>query len=154
CAADPGRGGRGEPVPDGDERRPRDGGRLRRGHLPVPWGPGPMRETMLIHVSPHGDDRADGSEEHPVATIGRGAELAQPGDTVIVREGVYREWVSPPRGGLSDNRRITYTAAPGDKVVIKGSEVDRKSTRLNSSHVKISYAVFCLKKKNGDSCEA
>src|SRR5690606_40933157 len=30
-------------------------------------------------------------------------------------------------------------AAPG---------VDRKSTRLNSSHVKISYAVFCLKKKN------
>src|SRR5436309_6751492 len=27
--------------------------------------------------------------------------------------------------------------------------LDRKSTRLNSSHVKISYAVFCLKKKNG-----
>src|SRR5207302_7936300 len=27
--------------------------------------------------------------------------------------------------------------------------VDRKSTRLNSSHVKISYAVFCLKKKTG-----
>src|SRR5439155_27331560 len=27
-------------------------------------------------------------------------------------------------------------------------EVDRKSTRLNSSHVAISYAVFCLKKKN------
>src|SRR5690606_41472862 len=27
------------------------------------------------------------------------------------------------------------------------SELDRKSTRLNSSHVKISYAVFCLKKK-------
>src|SRR5207249_10399034 len=28
---------------------------------------------------------------------------------------------------------------------------DRKSTRLNSSHVSISYAVFCLKKKNDDS---
>src|SRR5690606_42139861 len=28
-----------------------------------------------------------------------------------------------------------------------GSTTDRKSTRLNSSHVKISYAVFCLKKK-------
>src|SRR5690606_41171427 len=28
-----------------------------------------------------------------------------------------------------------------------GAEADRKSTRLNSSHVKISYAVFCLKKK-------
>src|SRR5258707_5777539 len=29
-----------------------------------------------------------------------------------------------------------------------GSERDRKSTRLNSSHANISYAVFCLKKKN------
>src|SRR3989442_11604357 len=33
----------------------------------------------------------------------------------------------------------------GDIVVI--SWLDRKSTRLNSSHVRISYAVFCLKKK-------
>src|SRR5690625_2221737 len=33
------------------------------------------------------------------------------------------------------------------KVVDKLSELDRKSTRLNSSHVAISYAVFCLKKK-------
>src|SRR3712207_8822417 len=30
-----------------------------------------------------------------------------------------------------------------------GAEEDRKSTRLNSSHANISYAVFCLKKKNG-----
>src|SRR5690606_41966522 len=31
--------------------------------------------------------------------------------------------------------------------VLDGFRQDRKSTRLNSSHVKISYAVFCLKKK-------
>src|SRR5688572_31215960 len=31
----------------------------------------------------------------------------------------------------------------------RGSPVDRKSTRLNSSHSQISYAVFCLKKKIG-----
>src|SRR5438874_9275891 len=31
---------------------------------------------------------------------------------------------------------------------IEGAQRDRKSTRLNSSHVEISYAVFCLKKKN------
>src|SRR5690554_7599531 len=30
---------------------------------------------------------------------------------------------------------------------IEPSQIDRKSTRLNSSHVRISYAVFCLKKK-------
>src|SRR5690606_39821065 len=34
---------------------------------------------------------------------------------------------------------------PGDHMELGGLE-DRKSTRLNSSHVKISYAVFCLKK--------
>src|ERR1039458_10768953 len=35
----------------------------------------------------------------------------------------------------------------------EGAASDRKSTRLNSSHLGISYAVFCLKKKNGDvSC--
>src|SRR2546430_10515166 len=34
------------------------------------------------------------------------------------------------------------------KVVDDDAEVDRKSTRLNSSHSQISYAVFCLKKKN------
>src|SRR2546430_12146423 len=32
-----------------------------------------------------------------------------------------------------------------------GSELDRKSTRLNSSHSQISYAVFCLKKKNNNT---
>src|SRR5690606_41014666 len=34
-----------------------------------------------------------------------------------------------------------------DHVLVQDLEEDRKSTRLNSSHVKISYAVFCLKKK-------
>src|SRR5437870_9294478 len=35
----------------------------------------------------------------------------------------------------------------GAPLVIGGRPPDRKSTRLNSSHVAISYAVFCLKKK-------
>src|SRR5207249_10530561 len=39
--------------------------------------------------------------------------------------------------------------APGD-LTRRGAGVDRKSTRLNSSHVSISYAVFCLKKKNNN----
>src|SRR5690554_7931091 len=34
-----------------------------------------------------------------------------------------------------------------DRLTEAGLELDRKSTRLNSSHVRISYAVFCLKKK-------
>src|SRR5437870_9802554 len=34
------------------------------------------------------------------------------------------------------------------RLLMAGNAADRKSTRLNSSHVAISYAVFCLKKKN------
>src|SRR2546426_8251272 len=35
----------------------------------------------------------------------------------------------------------------GDRVLVEVQAADRKSTRLNSSHLVISYAVFCLKKK-------
>ncbi|MEU4242171.1 right-handed parallel beta-helix repeat-containing protein [Actinoplanes sp. NPDC026619] len=78
--------------------------------------------TSELHVATTGDDTADGSPKQPFRTINRAAALAQPGDTVIVHAGEYREWVKPRRGGLSDTRRITYTAAEGEHVVIKGSE--------------------------------
>src|SRR5256885_12787218 len=43
-----------------------------------------------------------------------------------------------------DGRSIPARTAPGTSFPM----TDRKSTRLNSSHLVISYAVFCLKKKN------
>src|SRR2546421_6042642 len=56
--------------------------------------------------------------------------------------------------GGTDVRANTTTATPaGDGYSITGHKwfmsapIDRKSTRLNSSHDQISYAVFCLKKK-------
>src|SRR5699024_11282620 len=39
---------------------------------------------------------------------------------------------------------IDYTFPPADQVTNNKDMLDRKSTRLNSSHVSISYAVFCL----------
>lgn len=75
-----------------------------------------------LHVATTGSDSADGSADEPFRTINRAAALARPGDTVIVHGGEYREWVQPQRGGLSDRRRITYTAAAGEWVVVKGSE--------------------------------
>ena len=77
---------------------------------------------ITLHVAPHGSDAADGSQEQPLRTINHAAQVAAAGDTVVVHAGEYREWVKPARGGLSDQRRITYTAAPGEHVVIKGSE--------------------------------
>ncbi|MDA3923222.1 MAG: malectin domain-containing carbohydrate-binding protein [Kiritimatiellae bacterium] len=74
------------------------------------------------HVSKSGDNGNIGSQTEPFKTIFKAAESAQPGDTITVHEGVYRERVNPPRGGSSDKKRIVYQAAPGEKVVIKGSE--------------------------------
>jgi alpha-N-arabinofuranosidase len=75
------------------------------------------------HVSIGGDDANDGSAAKPLRTISAAAERAEPGDVITVNEGVYRERVSPPRGGESDAKRIVYQAAPGETVEIKGSEV-------------------------------
>src|SRR5215212_2189365 len=79
--------------------------------------------TSVFHVAKSGSDVNDGSEAGPFLTINRAAAVALPGDTILVHAGEYREWVAPRRGGLSDRRRITYEAAAGEHVVIKGSEV-------------------------------
>ncbi|MDI1250689.1 MAG: hypothetical protein PSV13_17640, partial [Lacunisphaera sp.] len=81
--------------------------------------------AMEYHVSPSGLNTNDGSPTRPIATISAAAQLAQPGDTITVHAGVYRERVTPPRGGTSDTERIVYRAAPGETVVIKGSEIVR-----------------------------
>jgi hypothetical protein len=75
------------------------------------------------HVSPSGHDSNNGSKSSPFKTISRAAAIAQAGDIITVHAGVYREQVNPPRGGTSDDKRIVYRSAPGEKVVIKGSEI-------------------------------
>src|SRR2546427_3614718 len=66
-------------------------------------------------------------------------------------------WVSDPIGSPSPRRTFSTPAmkvvatAPSPTSITPsfplGGAIDRKSTRLNSSHSQISYAVFCLKKK-------
>ncbi|MGA2500610.1 MAG: right-handed parallel beta-helix repeat-containing protein, partial [Tepidisphaeraceae bacterium] len=75
-----------------------------------------------LHVAKTGSDLASGSAAEPFLTISKGASVAQPGDTVIVHAGTYREWVKPARGGSDEAHRITYRAAGGDEVLVKGSE--------------------------------
>ena len=74
------------------------------------------------YVAKTGADNAPGTREEPFLTINRAAQVAVAGDTVIVHEGTYREWVKPRYAGLSNKRRIIYAAAEGERVVIKGSE--------------------------------
>src|SRR3712207_8138146 len=58
---------------------------------------------------------------------------------------------SPPR--RDGHRRNRRAGAVSQRDLDRCEELDRKSTRLNSSHANISYAVFCLKKKTNKSNE-
>src|SRR2546430_3149234 len=53
-----------------------------------------------------------------------------------------------PRHNLSNQRRVSSRSTLVLSASLFAPPKDRKSTRLNSSHSQISYAVFCLKKKN------
>ena len=78
--------------------------------------------AKIYHVAKNGLDTNVGTADSPFLTIGAAAHVARAGDKVVVHEGEYREWVKPKEGGLSNTRRITYEAAKGEKVIIKGSE--------------------------------
>ncbi len=78
---------------------------------------------MIYHVSKNGCDFNIGTADAPFKTINKAASVAISGDTVVVHEGVYREWVDPKNSGANPNNRITYIAAEGEHPVIKGSEV-------------------------------
>jgi len=99
---------------------------------------------MEYHVAKTGCNTNPGTKDNPFLTISKAAELAQPGDTVIVHEGVYREWVKPKFSGANDKMRITYRAAEGEEVIIKGSEVVDNWVKVGKLWIcEISNSFFC-----------
>jgi len=80
-------------------------------------------QAREYHVSVKGDDTNKGTAKAPFKTISKAAEVAQPGDVITVYEGTYRERINPLRGGESYQKRIVYQVTPGEKVVVKGSEI-------------------------------
>src|SRR5690625_6063963 len=95
-----------------------------------------MRSTTAL---PPPSDGARGSRPPGRGTQppGRGVVYRGPGEPTRTAPHHHRDRLGP---GDPDRRARPQ---PAD-----GAAEDRKSTRLNSSHVAISYAVFCLKKKN------
>src|SRR5436309_11931546 len=67
-----------------------------------------------------------------------------PRSTLFPYTTLFRSMLEPSPSTRSPQKHT----APSANATWSRACPDRKSTRLNSSHVKISYAVFCLKKKN------
>src|SRR3712207_8526225 len=94
----------------------------------------PPRSTLFPYTtlfrSPHVADHPDAADGRAVPRVGAD------------RRGAEAELIEV--GELTRRRLV----APGIPPPLAGLGVDRKSTRLNSSHANISYAVFCLKKNH------
>ncbi len=85
--------------------------------------PAKSGKTYVVNnCAANASDDNPGTDAKPLKTIQAGADRAQAGDRILVRAGIYREEVVPPRGGTSPQRPITYLAAPGEEVSIRGSE--------------------------------
>ena len=84
----------------------------------------------VFYVTTAGDDANPGTEEKPWKTVQKAADTMQPGDTVLIREGIYRENVQPSVGGSNEATRITYKAYPGEVPILSGSERISKWTAV------------------------
>src|SRR3989442_8649934 len=72
-----------------------------------------------------------------------------PRSTLFPYTTLFRSREPDENTGLKQTARSGYPSSCA-AAATSGIPIDRKSTRLNSSHVRISYAVFCLKKKKRD----
>ncbi len=78
-------------------------------------------------------DSGPGSQQQPFRTIGKAAEVLQPGERVVIAEGIYREVVRPRRGGTGPDQMISYEAAEGAKVIVRGSEILKDGWRASGA---------------------
>src|SRR5258708_20434578 len=92
----------------------------------------PPRSTLFPYTTLF---RSFGQRKTPFHVIG-------PTGAKALMENLERAYAADIRIRLADEKN------PPEGIAVKVEELDRKSTRLNSSHQIISYAVFCLKTKN------
>src|SRR5690606_39652123 len=129
-------------------RRPRGSGALRRHRPSSPGRRGRGRGPPRGAGNARGERQSGVNEVHELKAI-RGAitvEADEPEQVIAAARELTQELLA--QNGLAPDDIVSAIfTATADLVSAFPAVGDRKSTRLNSSHVKISYAVFCLKKK-------
>jgi hypothetical protein len=88
----------------------------------------PLHFTRIYYVdnrNPRAADSNPGTQELPFLTINKAAQVVEPGERVVIMTGVYRERIDPARGGSGADKMISYEAAPGANVIVKGSRLVR-----------------------------
>ena len=97
----------------------------------------PLQFTKTYYVdsrSPKASDSNPGTRELPFLTINKAAQVLESGERVVIMSGIYRERVSPARGGTGPDKMISYEAAPGATVVVKGSRLVKAGWEPSSGY--------------------
>ncbi len=90
-----------------------------------------LASAATYYVSPSGSDSADGSLVTPFQTVQKAAALAVAGDTVLIRQGIYRETVVPAASGTS-SAPIIFKNYPGETATISGADLLTGWTQVGS----------------------
>lgn len=100
-----------------------------------------MGKTIYVNVN--ASQGGNGSKDTPFMNIQDAANIAMPGDTVLVAPGIYREYVNPINAGTED-ARITYKSEEPLGAIITGAEVakDWEPYKGNVWKTKISNDTF------------
>lgn len=75
-----------------------------------------------IYVAKNGNDNNNGTENQPYLTIQKAAQVAEAGDIVYIKQGIYRETVTPSNNGTNGNP-ILFQAFEDDEVTISAVEL-------------------------------
>ena len=79
------------------------------------------RKVYYVAQTENASDKNDGSIDAPFKTLAKASGVAAAGDTVIVREGVYREVLKPQNDGLP-TLPVVFKAKEGERVVLSAAE--------------------------------
>jgi len=111
----------------------------------------PRRTFVVAQRHPHASDDNPGSDDRPWKTIGRAAKVLEPGDRLVVREGLYREWIRPARGGTGPERILSGLGLIGGLVEDNYSR-DCGWRRVQGLHesggIKLHYLKHTLVRRN------
>ncbi|KAF1085949.1 hypothetical protein SPSYN_00686 [Sporotomaculum syntrophicum] len=83
------------------------------------------KEGKIFSVAPWGDDSNDGCQTNPWKTLQYGVSNLVPGDRLLVRGGIYNEYISFKKSGSKENP-IIVSASPGEEVVLDGGGIGWK----------------------------
>jgi len=92
--------------------------------------------AATYHVSAaRGNDTAPGTEDRPFKTVSRASEVLEPGDKVLIHEGIYHEEIIGGRSGL-EGAPIVYQGTDRSKVIFQGSVLVRDWIRERNRWVR------------------